>query len=77
MDIHEPCIGHGGNDLCAEKFLRPITIQPVDAVHDLWLRLGESLGESFSQKEVLGGTGATLLAQHPLYAAVAGSAVVE
>lgn len=51
------------------------TIQPVDAVDDQWLGLGEAFGQRPGEKQVLGGAGAATLAQHPLYAAVARPAI--
>ena len=53
MDIHKPCLGHGSSDLFAEQLLGAMGIEPVNAMHDLRLRLGESLSESFRQEEVL------------------------
>lgn len=50
MDIHKPCVRHGGGDLCAEQLLGAVGIEPADAMHDLRLRLGESLAECFGQE---------------------------
>jgi hypothetical protein len=52
----------------AEQLSRTSAIQRVDTVNDA--RLCEPLSQSTGEKQVLGGTGAATLAQHPLHAAI-------